>query len=58
MACFGGIIHSKFGYDILSVTINGMLAYLQSVCNPLEWDDDIMRKKVSSCRQRFFQSSR
>lgn len=54
MACFGGIIHSKFGYDILSVTINGMLAYLQSVCNPLEWDDDIMRKKVSSCRQRFF----
>lgn len=45
MACFGGIIHSKFGYDILSVTINGMLAYLQSVCNPLEWDDDIMRKR-------------
>lgn len=45
MACFGGIIHSWFGYDILSVTINGMLAYLQSVCNPLEWDDDIMRKR-------------
>ena len=64
MACFGGVIHLQFGYDILSVAVYRMFADFQFVCNHftgfpilyhLQYDFFPSRKKlIFICQKNFF----